>query len=78
MWCNLLVEDMYELGLMMKVFIMVVVIDSGKYNVNVIVLIGEYKIGNNIVFDWNMSGWGNIIYVKGFVFLSNMVMVYLE
>lgn len=68
MWRNLLVEDTYEPGSTMKVFTMAAAIDSGKYNANVTVPTGEYKIGNNTVPDWNTSGWGNITYAKGLPF----------
>ena len=70
MWRNLLVEDTYEPGSTMKVFTMAAAIDSGKYNANVTVPTGEYKIGNNTVPDWNTSGWGNITYAKGFALSS--------
>lgn len=78
MWRNLLVEDTYEPGSTMKVFTMAAAIDSGKYNANVTVPTGEYKIGNNTVPDWNTSGWGNITYAKGFALSSNTAMAHLE
>lgn len=62
----------------MKVFTMAAAIDSGKYNANVTVPTGEYKIGNNTVPDWNTNGWGNITYAKGFALSSNTAMAHLE
>lgn len=77
-WRDTLVQDAYEPGSTMKIFSLAASIDSGNYNGNVTYQSGRYKIGNQVVPDWNTSGWGTITYNKGFALSSNVAMAHLE
>lgn len=77
-WRNTLVQDAYEPGSTMKVFTLASSIDSGNYNGNATYQSGRYTIGNQVVPDWNTSGWGTITYNKGFAVSSNVAMAHLE
>ncbi|SMS14010.1 penicillin-binding transpeptidase domain-containing protein [Levilactobacillus zymae] len=77
-WRNTLVQDAYEPGSTMKIFTLASSINSGNYNGNATYQSGRYTIGNQVVPDWNTSGWGNITYNKGFSVSSNVAMAHLE
>lgn len=77
-WRNTLVQDAYEPGSTMKIFTLASSIDSGNYNGNATYQSGRYTIGNQVVPDWNTSGWGTITYNKGFAVSSNVAMAHLE
>lgn len=77
-WRNTLVQDAYEPGSTMKIFTLASSINSGNYNGNATYQSGRYTIGNQIVPDWNTSGWGTITYDKGFAVSSNVAMAHLE
>lgn len=77
-WRNTLVQDAYEPGSTMKIFTLASSIDSGHYNGNATYQSGKYTIGNQVVPDWNTSGWGTITYDKGFAVSSNVAMAHLE
>ncbi|MDT6980357.1 penicillin-binding transpeptidase domain-containing protein [Levilactobacillus zymae] len=77
-WRNTLVQDAYEPGSTMKIFTLASSINSGNYNGNATYQSGRYMIGNQIVPDWNTSGWGTITYDKGFAVSSNVAMAHLE
>lgn len=77
-WRNTLVQDAFEPGSTMKVFTLASSIDSGHYNGNATYQSGRYTIGNQVVPDWQTSGWGTITYNKGFALSSNVAMAHLE
>ncbi|GEO68589.1 penicillin-binding protein 2B [Levilactobacillus acidifarinae] len=77
-WRNTLVQDAYEPGSTMKIFTLASSINSGNYNGNATYQSGRYTIGNQVVPDWNTSGWGTITYNKGFAVSSNVAMAHLE
>jgi penicillin-binding protein 2B len=77
-WRNTLIQDAYEPGSTMKIFTMASSINSGHYNGNATYHSGVYYINGRAVPDWNISGWGNITYNKGFALSSNVAMAHLE
>lgn len=77
-WRDALSQDVYEPGSTMKIFTIASAIDSGHYNGNATYHSGIYQIGNQIVPDWNRSGWGDITFNKGFALSSNVAMAHLE
>ncbi|USS86389.1 penicillin-binding protein 2 [Fructilactobacillus cliffordii] len=77
-WRDTLTQDLYEPGSTMKIFTMAASIDSGHYHGSDTYRSGTYKIGNQIVPDWNRNGWGTITYDKGFALSSNVAMAHLE
>ncbi|KRM91643.1 penicillin-binding transpeptidase domain-containing protein [Fructilactobacillus florum] len=77
-WRDTLTQDLYEPGSTMKIFTMAASIDSGNYRGSDLYQSGIYKIGNQIVPDWNRNGWGDISYDKGFALSSNVAMAHLE
>lgn len=73
------VSNVYEPGSTMKTFSYMCAIDSGKYNGN-----DKFKSGSKTyiskinpndkttIKDWNITGWGEITYDKGFALSSNI------
>ncbi|AVL00127.1 penicillin-binding transpeptidase domain-containing protein [Pediococcus inopinatus] len=77
-WSNSLVQDTFEPGSTMKVFTTAAAIDSGHFNAKEKYKSGTYKIGTQVVPDWQTSGWGLITYEEGFARSSNVAMAHLE
>ncbi|AMV61855.1 Cell division protein FtsI [Pediococcus damnosus] len=77
-WSNSLVQDTFEPGSTMKVFTAAAAIDSGHFNAKEKYKSGTYTIGNQVVPDWQTSGWGLITYEEGFARSSNVSMAHLE
>lgn len=69
---NPLVSYLYEPGSTMKTFTYMCAIDSGKYNGNQVFRSGSVKIGDDLVSDWNVVGWGDINLDLGFEYSSNV------
>lgn len=70
---NPLVSYAFEPGSTMKTYTYMCAIDKGKYNGNDTFLSGTYKIGDDIVNDWNGGrGFGTITYDTGFAYSSNV------
>lgn len=63
---------------MMKVLVLVVVINSGNFDFNVIYILGMWSFGGGKIIDWVISGWGIIIYKEGFYCFFNVGFVYVE
>ena len=78
MWRNILLEDTYEPGSIMKILTMAAAINSGNYNANATFKSGSYQIDNQRINDWNTTGWGEITYREGFIRSSNVGMAKLE
>lgn len=77
-WRNTLIQDSYEPGSTMKIFTVASSINSGHYKGNDTYHSGKYYINGKLVPDWNIKGWGNISYDKGFALSSNVAMAHLE
>ncbi|MEE5988028.1 PASTA domain-containing protein [Ligilactobacillus equi] len=78
MWRNLILNDTYEPGSVMKIFTTAAAINSGNYNGNAYYNSGTLQIGNSRVYDWNRVGWGAITYDQAFIRSSNVGMAMLE
>ena len=69
---NPLVTYQYEPGSTMKIYTYMCAIEKGTYNGNETYTSGSYTIGEDVIYDWNKKGWGNITYDLGFAYSSNV------
>ncbi|KRK40461.1 penicillin-binding protein [Loigolactobacillus bifermentans] len=77
-WRDILTEDSYEPGSVMKVFSLASIINAGKYPPNAYYQSGKITVGGVTVHDWNTTGWGSIPYSQAFPRSSNVGFVHLE
>ncbi|MCI1986001.1 MAG: penicillin-binding protein [Lactobacillus sp.] len=78
MWRDILVEDNYEPGSVMKIFTLAAAIQSGKYYPNSYYKSGTVKVADTTIKDWNTTGWGTIPLSQAFPRSSNVGMVKIE
>lgn len=69
---NPLVSYVYEPGSTMKTFTYMCAMEKGTYKGDDTYLSGNFKIGEDTVYDWNRTGWGTITYDKGYEYSSNV------
>lgn len=69
---NPLVSFSYEPGSVMKIFTYLCAMENNVYNGNQIYKSGSIKIGDNVIYDHNKVGWGEISYDLGFERSSNV------
>lgn len=69
---NPLVSYVYEPGSTMKTFTYMCAMEKGTYDGSATYESGKFKIGEDIVNDWNRVGWGRITYDKGYEYSSNV------
>ncbi|MCM0582400.1 penicillin-binding protein [Weissella diestrammenae] len=78
-WSNLLVQEPYEPGSVMKGITLASAIDSGNWDGNATYQSGTIQINDKEVKDWNDGvGWGRISYSDGIALSSNVAMVLTE
>ncbi len=70
-----LVSYTYEPGSTMKIFSYMTAIEEGIYDGSKKYLSGSKKVGENVISDWNRTGWGNITYDTGFTYSSNVAAI---
>ncbi len=72
-YLNPLVSYTYEPGSVMKTYSFMAAFESHPDfdYVNKTCLTGPYTIGEDVVSDWNKTGWGEISYQKGYTLSSN-------
>lgn len=68
---NPLVSYVFEPGSTMKTFTYMCAIEKGTYKGDDTLMSGSIKIGDAIVRDWNVSGWGTITFDQGYRYSSN-------
>ena len=72
-YLNPLVSYTYEPGSVMKTYSYMAALENNPnwdpYNTNCVT--GPYKIGDDVVSDWNKTGWGTISYSIGYSLSSN-------
>ncbi|MFD1430915.1 penicillin-binding protein [Lacticaseibacillus mingshuiensis] len=78
MWRDILVEDGYEPGSVMKIFTMAAAIESGTYHPNELYKSGSVTVQGSKISDWQLGGWGNIPLSQAFPRSSNVGMVKIE
>ncbi|BDR58302.1 penicillin-binding protein [Xylocopilactobacillus apicola] len=78
MWRDNLVEDGFEPGSVFKAVTLSSAIDLGVYNPNQYYDSGSVKVGPNVIYDWQRSGWGVIPMSQAFARSSNVGFVTLE
>lgn len=82
MWRDILVEDNYEPGSVMKMFTLASAIQSGNYHPNEYYKSGTVKVAGTTIRDWSTSmngtNWGTIPLSQAFPRSSNVGMVKIE
>lgn len=69
---NPLVTYLYEPGSTMKIYTYMCAMEKGTYDGNATFQSGSLEIGEDVISDWNRTGWGTITFDKGFQFSSNV------
>ncbi len=69
---NPLVSYLYEPGSTMKTFTYMCAMEKGTYKGDDTYRSGNFKIGDDTVYDWYRPGWGVITYDKGYEYSSNV------
>lgn len=72
-YLNPLVSYTYEPGSVMKTYTYMAAFEKHPDfdTASTTCLTGPYKIGDDVVSDWNKTGWGEITYQKGYTLSSN-------
>lgn len=77
-WRNMLVQDAYEPGSVMKILTLAAAIDTGHFNPNATFNSGTWAMGGGKITDWSSSGWGTISYKDAFDMSSNVGFAHVE
>ena len=77
-WRNMLVQDAYEPGSVMKILSLAAAIDTGHFNPNATFNSGTWTMGGGKITDWSSSGWGTISYKDAFDMSSNVGFAHVE
>lgn len=77
-WRNMLVQDAYEPGSVMKILALAAAIDTGHFNPNATFNSGTWAMGGGKITDWSSSGWGTISYKDAFDMSSNVGFAHVE
>lgn len=71
-YLNPLVSYAYEPGSTFKTFTYMAALEKGVYKGNDTFESGSIKVGNNVIYDWRVQGFGTITYDEGFLYSSNV------
>lgn len=78
-WSNLLVQEPYEPGSVLKGITLASAIDTNNWNGDNTYSSGKIQVDDKVVKDWNDGeGWGRISYTDGIALSSNVAMVLTE
>ncbi|AEJ23125.1 cell division protein FtsI/penicillin-binding protein 2 [Weissella koreensis KACC 15510] len=78
-WSNLLVQEPYEPGSVLKGITLASAIDTNNWNGDNTYSSGKIQVDDKVVKDWNNGdGWGRISYTDGIALSSNVAMVLTE
>ena len=69
---NPLVTFVYEPGSTMKTYTYMCALEKGTYDGSIKFKSGNYKIGDDIIYDFKRDGWGEISYDEGYLRSSNV------
>ncbi len=69
---NPLISTTYEPGSTMKIYTYMCAMETGLYDGDKLYQSGSLQIGDDKVSDWNVYGWGQLSYDKGFEYSSNV------
>lgn len=69
---NIFVSIPFEPGSTMKTYTYLCAIDKGNYDGNKTFESGSFQVGEDLINDWNRTGWGTISFDKGFEYSSNV------
>lgn len=69
---NILTSLPFEPGSTMKTYTYMCAMEKGIYDGNAIFTSGSFKVGEDLISDWNRTGWGDINFDKGFEYSSNV------
>lgn len=77
-WRNLLVQDAFEPGSVMKIFTVAAAIQSGKYNGNATFTSGSTSVDGITIRDWDYDTPRTLTYDQALIHSSNVGMVHLQ
>jgi penicillin-binding protein 2B len=77
-WRNMLVQDAYEPGSVMKILTLAAAIDTGHFDPNATFNSGTWAMGGGKIVDWSSSGWGPLSYKEAFDMSSNVGFAHVE
>lgn len=69
---NILTSIPFEPGSTMKTYTYICAMEKGIYDGNATFASGSFQVGEDVINDWNRSGWGTISFDKGFEYSSNV------
>lgn len=75
---NMATESMFEPGSTFKIITLAAALEEGKFNPNATYRSGSIEVENEVLHDWNPSGWGDITYAEGVQLSSNVAFVRLQ
>lgn len=75
---NMATESVYEPGSTFKIITLAAALEEGQFNPNATYRSGSIEIENEVLHDWNPSGWGDITYADGVQLSSNVAFVRLQ
>lgn len=74
---NPLTSFVYEPGSVMKIYTYMCAIEKGTYKGSETYPSGSITFDENVIYDWNKKGWGEITYDYGFELSSNVAVSYM-
>lgn len=77
-WRNLLVQDAFEPGSVMKIFTVAAAIQSGKFNPNASYQAGSVNVDGTVIRDWDYDHPRVLTYAQALTHSSNVGMVKLQ
>lgn len=77
-WRNLLVQDAFEPGSVMKIFTVAAAIQSGKFNPNASYQAGSINVDGTVIRDWDYDSPKVLTYAQALSHSSNVGMVKLQ
>lgn len=77
-WRNLLVQDAFEPGSVMKIFTVAAAIQSGKFNANATYQAGSVNVDGTVIRDWDYDNPKILTYAQALSHSSNVGMVKLQ
>lgn len=69
---NIFTSIPFEPGSTMKTYTYMCAMEKGIYDGDATFESGTFKVGEDIINDWNRTGWGTISFDKGFEYSSNV------
>jgi stage V sporulation protein D (sporulation-specific penicillin-binding protein) len=74
---NRAIESQFEPGSTFKIVTLAAAIEEGVFHPDALFQSGSIRVGDQVIRDWNETGWGRITYRKGIEESSNVAFVHL-